>query len=91
MSSGNHRGSGLLYPETAGSSSHLEKSGKPATLDFPLSGLLLQLSNLKEQLGSEAQFISSPLIAEKGPDAWHVFSHNCSSHTEVHDQDWPPL
>lgn len=59
--------------------------------DFPLSDLLLQLSNLKDQLGNEAQFISFPLVSETGPDAWHIFSYDCSLYIEELYQDWPLL
>lgn len=90
MSSENHRWYRPLYP-ACWFFRPTGKSGKPMPWDFPLSGLLLQLKNLKEQLGSEAHLSSSSLEAEPGPDAWHVFSQDCSSHSEEHDQDWPLL
>lgn len=43
----------------------------------------------KMQLWCETKFISSPLVAETGPNAWYVFSNDCSSHIEEHDLDWP--
>lgn len=95
MSLENHRCYIPLYPGPACSSSQQEESSKPVPWGFPLSGLLLQPSNLRSSFALKI-LIFSPLVEETGSAGRHIcssasfFRHDCSSYNkEV--QDWTLL